>query len=46
MAKKRREPAPGPVPDGQDRRAEDRENDGSGRDRDPSAPDGISGSWK
>ena len=45
MAKKRKERAPAPVPDGHDRRAEDRENDGGGRDR-PSAPDGISGSWK
>ena len=46
MAKKRKERAPAPVPNGHDRRAEDRENDGSGRDRGPSAPDGISGSWK
>ena len=45
MAKKRRTREPGPVENGHDRRAEERGNDGSGRDREPSVPDGVSGNW-
>lgn len=46
MGRKRKVRDPGPVENGHDRRAEEPENDGSGREREPSAPDGISGDWK
>ena len=45
MAEKRRPRKPSPVETGHDRRAEEQGNDGSGREREPSAPDGVSGSW-
>ncbi|MBR1456962.1 MAG: hypothetical protein IJ594_07385 [Oscillospiraceae bacterium] len=46
MAKKKKERRPGPVPNGLDLRARQPENDGSGLDGKPCAPDGVSGSWQ
>jgi hypothetical protein len=46
MAKKQKKRMAAPVPDARDKRAEEAENDGSGRNRKPAAPDGVSGSWK
>ncbi|MBQ9720789.1 MAG: hypothetical protein IJV64_08860 [Oscillospiraceae bacterium] len=46
MAIKRKQPPPGPVPNGHDRRAEEPDNDGSGLGKQPAAPDGVSGDWQ
>ena len=46
MAKNKKRRQPPPVPNGHDRRAEEPENDGSGRERNAAAPYGVSGVWQ